>query len=153
MRSVHGTGSQTVSRSSGSITKRRIHWMALARIGRKAISPACAVEKQDTATISLGRSCCGSRKRPRGGRTTAASAMEIRATVFSVTPCVAASRWILAVTGSGMFRQRSADLAGGPGGAVAAVDMLADFAGKDCSQQNDKAYALNPRQNGCVYSE
>ena len=69
--------------------------------------------------------------------------------MLSVTPCVAASRWILAVTGSGMFRQRSADLAAGAGGDWGG-DMLADLAGEYRTYQNDKTNAFNPRQNGCA---
>lgn len=54
--------------------------MALARIGRKAISRVCAAPRLVSTTISRAAICCATLRKPLGAKTTAASQTAIRFT-------------------------------------------------------------------------
>jgi hypothetical protein len=59
---------------SGSIMRKPIRWTALARIGRRNFSPACAAPKSAIIITSPGRTFSATRKRRHGARITDGSA-------------------------------------------------------------------------------
>ena len=94
------------TRSAGSTTKKRTASTALAPIGPKNFSRACAVPRSATITISRALICSGTRKRLHGAKIIAACRMAIRCSALPASDDAKAESSILADIGSGTSQTR-----------------------------------------------